>query len=448
MLPTLYTEDFKMEKHTKLINLIKGLIIIALAVVIVVGVLNILMLKSEDGINQFDALYKHQDNTIDVFFLGSSHVYCDIATGVLWDNYGMATFDLGGAEAPAWVSYYQIKEALRHQHPSLVCFEVSVADDILFQNDEWSVDNNYGMKWNSNRIDQLRVNSEGDAFYERLNPYNIMHGRYKDLQENDFRNIRNTANYKGFDPRETIIEDETPDMSGVTETRPCPEKAEEYIRKTIELVKGEGIPIVLFISPYGVTEGEQEVYNYLATVAESEGVEFWDFNRQYDEMGLDFTVDISDGSHLSYTGNYKFTDYLGKTIKDKFEVPDRRGDKKYISWDWDSALQRNERNNLDIINSNDAVEVLKMTEKGYIVFGTNGETGVIIDNGEIVATGEGDFRLTYSSGYDNFLFLNEVHDSNRTVSFFINDTEYKEEYRDIMFVYDSVRHEYVRSIKY
>ncbi|MBR6159985.1 MAG: hypothetical protein IKQ40_06740 [Lachnospiraceae bacterium] len=437
-----------MEKHSKLINFIKSVIIIALAVVIVTGALNILILKCEDGINQFDALYKHPDNTIDVFFLGSSHVYCDIATGVLWDNYGLATFDLGGAEAPAWVSYYQLKEALRYQHPKLVCFEVSVADEILFQNDKWSVDNNYGMNWNSNRIEQLRVNSEGDDFYVRLNPYNIMHGRYKDLQENDFRNVRNTVNYKGFDPREVVIEEETPDMSEVTDTEPCPEKVEEYVRATIQLCKSEGIPIVLFISPYGVEEHEQRIYNYLGEVAKSEGVEFWDFNRRYDEIGLDFSVDISDGSHLSYTGNYKYSDYLGKLISEKFDIPDRRGDKLYKSWDWDSAIQRNERNDLAINESKDATEILTMTGSGYIVFGTNEGSGMIIDDGAIVKSSENGFRLTYSSGTDNFLFLDETHNNEHTVSLFINDTEYKEEYGNILFVYDSVKHEFVRSIRY
>lgn len=437
-----------MEKHTKLVNFIKALIIIATAVFIVVGVFDILIIKSEDGINQFDALYKHPKDTIDVFFLGSSHVYCDIATGVLWDNYGMAAFDLGGAEAPSWVSYYQLKEALRSQKPKLVCFEVSVADDIYYQKDEWAVDNNYGMKWNSNRIDQLRVNSEGDSFYERLNPYNTMHGRYKDLQENDFRNVRNTARYKGFDPRETVIPDETPDMSQVTDCDPCPEKAEEYIRKTIELTKQEGIPIVLFISPYAIEEPEQKVYNYIGTIAADEGVDFLDFNRKYDEIGLDFNVDISDGSHLSYTGNYKFTDYLGKTLKEKYDIPDRRGDSRYESWNWDSAYQRNERVDLAIMQSEDVGEVMSMTGNGYIVFAVSNNNAAVFDNNEVVSSAEGAFRLTYRSGDDSFLFLDEEHDNEHTCSLFINDTEYRELYGNLLFVYDAINHRFVRSINF
>ena len=158
-----------MEKHTKIIKLIKGLVIIALAVLIVIGLNRILILKSQDGINQLQALYRQPDNSIDVFFVGSSKVYCDIATGVLWDNYGMASFDLGGAEAPSWVSYYHLKEAFKTQKPKVICYEVSVAAmyDMLYQSNYWAPDNNYGMKWNQNRIDQLKANSEEKERYQQ-----------------------------------------------------------------------------------------------------------------------------------------------------------------------------------------------------------------------------------------------------------------------------------------
>ncbi|MBO4637891.1 MAG: hypothetical protein J5685_12205, partial [Clostridiales bacterium] len=143
-----------MEKNKKLINIIKALVIAVVAIILVLGIAKVLLLKSEDGINQFQAFYKQPENSIDVIFSGSSKVYCDIATGVLWENHGIAAFDLGGAEAPSWVSYYQIKEALKTQKPKVICYEVSVAAmyDMLTQANNWSTDNSYGMKWNRNRI--------------------------------------------------------------------------------------------------------------------------------------------------------------------------------------------------------------------------------------------------------------------------------------------------------
>lgn len=440
-----------MEKHTKCINFIKAIIIIVVTVMILTGLLRILTLKSEDGINQFQAYYKQPENSIDVLFCGSSHIYCDISTGVIWDRYGISSFDLGGAEAPAWVSYYQLKEALRSQRPRVVCYEVSVAaiyDSFLTQRDAWASDNSYGMKWNSNRIEQLRANSEEEDFYKRLNPFNIMHGRYTDLEENDFTNVRSSVNYKGFDPREKIVEMETPDISGVKEAVPCSEKAEEYIRKIIELTRTEEIPIILFVSPYDVDEDEQKKLNYIETIAESEGVEYIDFNKRYEEMDMDFTKDMSDGSHLTYTGNYKFSDYFGGLLKEKYNLTDHHGDAKYVSWDWDSAYQNYERNSLNIRNSEDAAEILNMTQRGYIVFGTNGEKAYIIDDGEVVSEGDAGFRLPYSKGKDAFLFTEWYDNGNRLVSLFVNDDEHVEFYGNILFIYDTVNHEFVRSIYY
>ena len=440
-----------MEKSTKpVVNFIKAVIIILVAAFIVVGTSRILVLKSEDGINQFQAFYKQPDNSIDVIFSGSSKVFCDIATGVLWENYGIAAYDLAGAEAPSWVSYYQLKEAFKTQKPKVICYEVSLAAmyDMLYQANNWATDNSYGMKWNSNRIDLLKVDSEEDAFYERLNPFNIMHGRYKDLNENDFTNVRNSANYKGFDPREKIVEMNTPDLCDISVIEPCTEKEDIYIRKIIEFAEQENVPIILFASPYEVPEEDQKILNYVRTIADEEGVEFIDFNREYDKFGMDFSKDMSDGGHLNFSGNYKFTNYFGSILKEKYDIPDHRGDKNYTSWDWDLALQNYERNNLKIKNTEDAVEILTMTQNGYIVFGTNGEKAYIIDNGEVVSEGESGFRLPYTKGEDAFLFKEWNDKGNRLISLFVNDEEHIEYYRNILFIYDTVNHVFVRSIYY
>lgn len=443
-----------MDRNSKLINFIKAVIIIVTAVIIVVGTSRILLLKSEDGINQFQAFYKQPENSIDVIFSGSSKVYCDIATGVLWDNYGIAAFDLGGAEAPSWVSYYHLKEALKTQKPKVICYEVSVSAmyDMVTQANNWASDNSYGMKWNKNRIDLIRVNSEENEFYPRLNPYNIMHGRYKDLEENDFINIRDTVNYKGFDPRENVYAMDTPETDGITETEPCLEKEEEYIGKLIELSESENVPLLFFASPYGVSEQEQQILNYVGSIADARGIEFIDFNRRYDEIGMDFSTDMADTGHLNYNGNYKFSNYFGSILKEKYDIPDHRGDTKYISWDWDSTLQKYERNDLNIINSDNAMDILSMTQTGYVVFAVNEGKATVVDNGEVVAQGEEEFRITYRVNGDSFVFEERdgqsEDDRYHVCSLFVNDKEYKELYGNLLFIYDSVRHEFVRTINF
>lgn len=443
-----------MEKKTKLYNFIKAVLIAALAVLIIWGLSGLLVLKSEDGINQFDALYKQPKNSIDVLFVGSSKVYCDIATGVLWDDHGIAAFDLGGAEAPAWVSYYQLKEALRSQRPKVICYEVSVAAmyDFSYQKDSWASDNAYGMKWNENRIEQLRVNSEGDSFYLRLNPFNVMHGRYNSLSENDFTNVRNTANYKGFDPRESVVPQEEP--VPVEDCSPCPEKDEEYIRKIIALAREENIPLVLFASPESMPAESQMIINYIGTIAEAEGVPFMDFNKSYHAFGMDYATDMADSDHLNYSGNRKFTSYFGSVLKEQYDLPDRRGDKRYVSWEWDAALQRQERNDLAIVNCEDVNEIWNLTFGSYLVFEISGDQAILYEDNStvdfqmITESGDEPFKIAYKSGPDSFLFTEGMGKEGRIAKIFVNDTEYQTELRDQIFVYDTMRREFVKSLCY
>ena len=445
-----------MKKGTRLKNFIKVIIICITAAAILAGSFKVLVLKSEDGINQMQALYRQPKNSVDVIFLGSSLVYCDISTGVLWDNHGIAAFDLGSAEAPAWASYYELKEALRHQRPKAVCYEVSISAiyDMLTQSDEWSADANYGMRWTANKIHQLKVNSEKDEFLSRLDPFNIMHGRYTDLKENDFTNVRDSVDYKGFDPREYVQETERPDMDKEVGKKPCTPKAEEYIKKIIQLTREEDIPLIMFVSPYSITDDMRMICNYIKDIAASEGVEFIDFNERYDEMSLDFSKDMSTGNHLNYEGNYKFSDYFGQELKKRFDIPDRRGDERYVSWDRDAAWQRNERTDLEILGCESAEEALELTQEGYVTFLLMGNAAQICENNECMALaqieeGGEPFRLLYTSDGDSFCFEENREDGGEPVcSIFINDKEYKPEGENFMLVYDLLRHEVVRTVEF
>lgn len=453
-------------------NLLRGLVVIIVAAGILLMLNKILLLKSEDGISQLNALYKQNDNTIDALFLGSSHVYCDISTGVLWDDYGIAGFDLGGAEAPSFTSYYHLKEALKTQHPQVIFYEISIAAlrPTLNPPEFWVEDNNYGMKWNSNRIDMLRANTLEETFPKILFPLSAMHGRYTDLGENDFTDVRNSINYKGFDPREYVTPFETPDISGVTGYTPCSEKAEEYLRKIIALTKEENIPLVLFVSPYVVNESEQEMYNYMFGIGEAEGVDIIDFNKRYEEMGMDFATDMAEELHLNYSGNYKFSKYLGSILRDEYNIPDRRGNAAYSSWEVDAARQRIERTDLQLLITKDANEFIDLSANtGYVSFVAFSrdaseieadtkenlvklgipedkmlaDTAYIVKNGTIVKSLDGHFRADIKEGNDKLLFLSEGDDEARMVTLYVNEKENSYEYCSIIYTYDTLLNQYV-----
>lgn len=331
-------------------NLIRGIIVIATFTLVFIMCEKVLMLKSEDGIEQMKSYYLQEKNTVDVLLVGSSHIYCNVNTGELWDTYGMSAYDLGGAEQPYWNSYYFIKEALKTQHPKAIVLSVTIPgirfDD--YQSEVWLTTNLYGMHWNRNRIENTRVSTMKDSFWRVLIPMNTIHGRYTDITKDDFVDKDYDISFKGYDLRSTVVPQNAPDISNINESTPMSEKQEKYLRKIIELTKEENIPLLLVSVPFNVPEEAQKIYNYQFNIAKEEGIDYIDFNKCYDEMGLDFTTDMAEELHLNYDGGIKFSRYLGKCLKDRYDIADHRGDRLYSSWDENALIHRQEINGIEL----------------------------------------------------------------------------------------------------
>ena len=348
----------------KITNLIKAIIVIASFALTVLILEKVLLLKSEDGIEQIQSYYKQPKNSVDALFVGSSHIFCHVNTGVLWDEYGISGYDLAGAEQPFWNSYYYIKEALKTQTPKVIVLDVSTPGirPIDNQPENWLITNTFGIKPNRNRYDAIKASALEQSFFKLLTPLKSIHGRYNELNENDFTDYKNSINYKGFDPRETCVPMEAPDISKVTEKDSISEKEDKYLRKIIEYCSTNNIPLLLITSPYGVTAKEQKKFNTIYAIADEYGVPYIDFNTRYEEMGLDFSTDMAEVLHLNRSGNEKFTIYLGECLKNEYALPDHRGDEKYISWEKDALYQRQDTNAYKLNAACEAGDINKCIE--------------------------------------------------------------------------------------
>lgn len=80
--------------------------------------------KYGDGIYPLKLFYEAKENSIDVICFGSSHIFENVNTGTLWDEYGIASFDLCGSIQPLWNTYYYMKEALKTQQPKVMVVDV------------------------------------------------------------------------------------------------------------------------------------------------------------------------------------------------------------------------------------------------------------------------------------------------------------------------------------
>ena len=89
----------------------------------------------------------------------------------------------------------------------------------------------------------------------------------------------------------------------------------------------------MIVSPYIIIAEDEIVYNRIQEIADSYGLQFSNFNYEYDKIGLDFSTDFYEKSHLNYLGAEKYTRYLGSEIKTRYYISDHRGEKGYEAWE-------------------------------------------------------------------------------------------------------------------
>lgn len=329
-------------------NLIRIGFLLLLAVTIYF-ISNILRVKSYHGINQIEGLYWQPENSIDAVMMGSSHIHCNVNTALLWEKYGIASYDYSGAEQPLWMTYHYLRELYKYQNPKAVVLDLYAP--ARFKEDyqyDWISENIYGMRFSWNKLEMLAVSVEPAHLFQYFPSFMVYHDRYDDLKEEDFEHFwwdgEEKQAFKGYTPYWEKKPQTMPNISE-SEAGGLSEKSEKYLRKIIDFMEKKQGELILIATPYIMTEEDQKVYNQIAEIAREEEVAFINYNEYYKEMGLDFGQDFNDESHLNYWGSCKFTNYLGEFLSSFDNIKDRRGEEGYESWEDNVKMIQEELNN-------------------------------------------------------------------------------------------------------
>lgn len=296
----------------------------------------VLKVKSSHGINQKEGIYMQPSNSVDVAFMGTSHIHCGINTALLWEEYGIPAYDYSGAEQPLWMTYYYLRELLKYQKPKMIVLDL-YAPARFKENYQykWISENIYGMKFSLNKLEMLSVSVEPRRIFDYFPSFTTYPGRYTEVDQEDFSYLFKTreelAAFKGYTPYMNRAELQKPEVT-TEERQGLTEKSEKYLKKIIQYTKKKGVTLMLIVVPYLITEEDKETYNQIMDIASENDIMFVDYNEYYEAIGIDFSADFNDDSHLNYWGSSKFTQYLGNFLAGE-GMQDRRGEEGYESWD-------------------------------------------------------------------------------------------------------------------
>ncbi len=297
----------------------------------------VLCVNTMHGSSQARAMYFQPRDKVDVVMMGSSHIHCDIDTGILWNEFGIAAYDYSAAEQPLWCTYYYLREFCKYQKPKVMVLDLyspaRFKDDYQYL---WLNENLCGMRLSLNKIGAVLASAEKDRIKDFFPSFSVYHDKIRSVKMEDLLfplvERKEFGVFKGYTPffgTSSLKEHVVPQANSGGLTL----KSEIYLGKIIDFAEKNDIEIFLMVSPYVSTVEDETVYNRIREIAGYHGLNFKSSNYEYDEIGLDFSSDFNEESHLNYWGAQKFTRYLGNELLARFDIPDRRGSEGYESWD-------------------------------------------------------------------------------------------------------------------
>jgi len=341
-------------------------------------------------------LLREKKDTLDVLWVGSSHVHCGISPMEIYRESGIRSYLVHANAQRIPVAYYMVKEALKHQSPKYVVLDVGT----LFLSERENRDKN---SWQES-IDALPLTSMGgriemtrklaelnnDAFdddylFRSVFPLMQYHTNLQ-LKQADFFDLHLEQQYhrKGFvasvvvkavkaDTYDQIDRQLNPEGGIDPQSELSQTLAEKiqvnigYIRDLQQLCREHGGELVFMKVPVHTLNGDyrgywsREKHEAVQKVADELQITFLDLN--YEDIDIDWQTDTFDsGRHLNLAGATKLSRFLGHWLTDTCGMTADGDEALKALWDKQLALYDWEMTDYRLRNIYDLKRFLEMAK--------------------------------------------------------------------------------------
>ncbi|MDR2659422.1 MAG: hypothetical protein LBC27_05460 [Spirochaetaceae bacterium] len=300
----------------------------------------------------FKALYSIPDNSADVIYIGSSSAARSFIPPLIYEQTGISSILLAPPSASSITIKYLIAEALRTQSPKLIVIDLAALVSEAVNHDK-----GYGIPERSFRpttdyMDILSPNRyeaicngvdllepEPQSSHDKLSyvvPLIFWHSSWKDLPQQISSSIHNKQYYfMGY----AMTFNRKPIKALTLEQYLSEPVASQFIDEQLgdllKFIKNTDADY-LFVRPpmnLGNSNNHLSYWNYTKKQLADAGYLVLDTAYDYiNDIGIEWDKDFADEVHLHVHGAVKFTTFIGKWLKDKYNLPDHRQDKGYELW--------------------------------------------------------------------------------------------------------------------
>ena len=301
--------------------------------------------------------YKEPKNSIQAVFLGTSQVASGISPIELYDQFGICAYNMGTERQPLLSSYYWIKETQRLHKDSLkvVILDLSYLvvkekenDSLQFFNEKAIAHMQFSHVKEA-AIKELSERYEDYNYLENLIPLLRYHSRWNELNRDDFMSFIDKENIfytRGqqvsysmssttsaakdiqlphWDLTEEFEKLETDPYAFLRESS---EDNHKNIIRIAQFCKEHDLKLLFIKLPKYWYDARHDASNM---VAKELDVPFIDFNDAdlSEEMDMYYPFDYIDLMHPNLRGSRKLTSYIGRYLKEHYDLEDVRENSFY-----------------------------------------------------------------------------------------------------------------------
>ncbi len=250
------------------------------------------------------------ENSVDVLFLGSSHIMSGVNPVQLWDETGIQAYSYCSRAQSLPFSYGYLQDALKTQSPKYVVLDASS----VFQDKKIHNLSNSEVHFGIN-MDNLSTTSKAELITKYV-PKKEWIAYYFPLFKNHSLLLDKPLKkdpgpiFMGycFVDKNTVLT--PPDYSNIVSTTTDTVDS-EYFKKIVDLCCKKEIELIVIKTPCIVSNETYGKLSKIELLCQEENIAFLDMNTNYNSFNFDYTTDMYDKLHINSSGAAKITTYLG-----------------------------------------------------------------------------------------------------------------------------------------
>ena len=383
----------------------------------------------------WESFYAMPKNSVDILFMGSSHMYNTVNPAVFFEKTGLTGQNLSSSNQDIPTLYFYLKEALRFQSPEYVVIEGygfkfhGLAMEECYKR---SLDD---MKFSKIKAEAVRCWAENlpdEKPLARFFTISDYHSRWDELDHYDFNYKKYKTEIFGYIPVYYSSKDVVHDFYRIpAEPFEIESTTAQYFEKIVILCEDNGIKLAVMIAPDASWNVQYSIP--IEKLCKEYKVPFYDYNSEekYESLGIENSKDWANAGHLNIYGAEKTTERLAFDLAES----------GFINADYTNELDKYRKKLLDkwkVKNSNMIVRsgrnigeyIQYITDEDYIVC-IQAENAAYLNEEQIKALNKLGCESSFKEG-ENRIYTAVVHRGKTVLENMGNEFSESEVKTDVM----------------